>query len=77
MGICAESTSTKITVLDEVLNCNKSIQLLRVDSGTSKFYRVRFQEYIGATGYALPFSTFKDAKRIFELSKTILLSFKV
>lgn len=68
-----DKPGTRILLVDEVLNGTKSVQLIRVDCDSAKFYRVKYSPFKNAEGTTVPFSTFKEAKRIFELSKTILL----
>lgn len=69
-----DKPGTRILLVDEVLRDSKSVQLIRVDCDSAKFYRVKFAPYQNAVGTTVPCTNFKEAKRIFDICKTILLA---
>ena len=70
----ADKPGTRIMLVDEVLRGSKSVQLIRVDCDSAKFYRVKFAPFQNAEGSTVPCTSFKEAKRIFDICKTILLA---
>lgn len=69
-----DKPGTRILLIDEVLRSSKSVQLIRVDCDSAKFYRVKFVPFQNAAGTTIPCTNFKEAKRIFDMCKTILLA---
>ena len=69
-----DKPGTRIILVDEVLQSSKSVQLIRVDCENAKFYRVKFEPFPNAAGTTIPCTNFKEAKRIFDMCKTILLA---
>lgn len=69
-----DKPGTRILLVDEVLHGTKSVQLIRVDCDSAKFYRVKFIPFKNAEGTTIPCTNFKEAKRIFDMCKTILLA---
>lgn len=69
-----DKPGTRILLVDEVLHGIKSVQLIRVDCDSAKFYRVKFIPFKNAEGTTIPCTNFKEAKRIFDMCKTILLA---
>ena len=54
-----DKPGTRILLVDEVLRDSKSVQLIRVDCDSAKFYRVKFAPYQNAVGTTEPFPTMR------------------